>query len=52
MKCDQGDLLYAYPLDPNLIYKLFYGPCGENLVSWFKLVLGGFICIVGECVWA
>ena len=33
MKNDQGDLLDAYPVDPNLDYKLFYGPYGENLVS-------------------
>ena len=50
MKCDQGGLLDAYPLDPNLIYKLSCGPCGENLVSWFKLLLGGFVFLVGERV--
>ena len=52
MKCDQGGLLDAYPLDPNLIYKFSCGPGGENLVSLFKLVLGGFLCLVGEFVWA
>ena len=50
MKYDQGGLLDAYPLDPNLSYKLFCGPCGENLVSLVKLVLGVFLCLVGECV--
>ena len=52
MKYDQGSLLDAHPLDPNLIYKFSCGHCGENLVSLFKLVLGGFIFLVGECVWA
>ena len=50
MKRDQGGLLDAYPLDPNLIYKFSCGPYGENLVSWFKLFLGGFIFLVGEFV--
>ena len=51
MKRDQGGLLDAYPLDPNLNYNFSCGPCGESLVSWFKLFLGGFLFLVGECVW-
>jgi len=50
MKYDQGGLLDAYPLDPNLNYKFFCGPCGENLVSLVKLVLCVFLFLVGECV--
>ena len=50
MKHDQGRLLHAYPLDPNLNYNLSFGPYGESLVSWFKLFLGGFLFLVGECV--
>ena len=42
MKADQGCLLDAYPLVPNLDYKIFCGPCGENLLSFVKLVLGVF----------
>ena len=52
MKYDQGGLLDAYLLDPNLNYKFFCGPYGENLVSLVKLVLGVFLCLVGEFMWA
>ena len=47
MKYDQGGLLDAYPLDPNLSYKFSCGPCGENLVSLVKLVLGVFASLYG-----
>ena len=51
MRNDQGDLLDAYPLDPNLDYKFFCGPRGENLVSFVKLVLGVFTSLrVWLCV--
>ena len=51
MKNDQGSLLDAYPLDPNLDYKLFCGPYGENLVGFVKLFLGVFSSlIVWMCV--
>lgn len=36
MKYDQGGLLDAHPLVPNLSYKFFFGPYGENLVSLVK----------------
>ena len=52
MKYDQGSLLDAYPLDPNLNYNFFCGPYGENLVSLVRLVLGVLFFLVGECVWA
>ena len=47
MNNDKGGLLDAYPLDPNLDYKFFCGPCGENLVSLVKLVLGVFALLSG-----
>ena len=47
MKNYQGGLLDSYPLDPNLSYKFFCGPCGENLVSLAKLVLGVFALLSG-----
>ena len=51
MKNDQGGLLGAYPLGPNLDYKFSCGPCGENLVSFVKLVLGVFTLLrVWMCV--
>ena len=51
MKNDQGGLLDAYPLDPNLDYKFFCGPYGDSLVSFFKLVLGVFTFLsVWMCV--
>ena len=52
MKYDQDSLLYAYALEPNLSYKFFCGPCGENLVSLVKLFLGVFASLSGESVWA
>ena len=51
MNNDQGGLLDSYPLDPNLDYKFFCGPCGENLVSFVELVLGVFSLLsVWMCV--
>ena len=51
MKNDQGSLLDAYPIDPNLNYKFLCGPYGENLVSFVKLVLGVFALLsVWMCV--
>ena len=47
MKYDQGELLDAYPLDPNLSYKFFCGPYGENLMILVKLVLGVFSFLSG-----
>ena len=47
MKNDHADLLDAYSLHPNLDYKFFCGPCGDNLVSFVKLVLGVFSLFSG-----
>lgn len=51
MTNDQGGLLDAYLLHPNLDYKFFCGPCEDNLVSFLKLVLGVFTLLkVWMCV--